>query len=57
MKNKFSKKEIENIILRKLESHPGDAPWSCVKCYHNEPCIEAEILHLALKAIRGINSE
>lgn len=43
--------EIKKVIERRLESHPGDAPWSCSLCYHNRPCYDREILTLALKGL------
>ena len=38
-------KEIENRLIR----HPGDAPWSCIDCYHNRPCMDKKVLVAALK--------
>ena len=40
-----------NEAKRELEKHPGDAPWSCVECYHNRPCTEQVILRYALSGM------
>lgn len=45
----MDKKLIIQEIKRRLERHPGDAPWSCIECYHCRPCVEKEILLAALK--------
>lgn len=42
---------LMNEILRRLERHPGDAPWSCVECYHGRPCIDSQILRAALSRV------
>lgn len=34
-------------VRRRLERHPGDAPWSCIECYHSRPCTERVILEAA----------
>lgn len=47
------KTEILAEINRRMEYHPGDAPWSCVKCYHNQPCVDREILILASKQLKS----
>ena len=49
----FSNKEVLNEIERRLESHPGDAPWSCTECYHNRPCIDRKILEAAKRQLEG----
>lgn len=44
----------ENVLVkieRDLEYHPGDAPWSCLDCYHGRPCQEKEILLAARELI------
>lgn len=38
------KAEVIATIKRRLQSHPGDAPWSCVACYHGNFCPEQKIL-------------
>jgi hypothetical protein len=48
----FSKDKLIREIHRRLEKHPGDAPWSCVECYHNKPCLDADILRLAMIALK-----
>ena len=35
-----------------LERHPGDAPWSCVECYHNRPCTKQTIYEFALRSMK-----
>lgn len=42
--------KVKAEIERRLKSHPGDAPWGCVECYHGRPCIDREIL-MAAKAV------
>lgn len=41
----------KNMVLTeinyRLQRHPGDAPWSCLDCYNNRPCVIREILLLA----------
>ncbi|MBS0219182.1 MAG: hypothetical protein JSR91_00420 [Proteobacteria bacterium] len=39
-------------ISRRLEKHPGDAPWSCIDCYHGKACDEAQILRAAYRELR-----
>jgi hypothetical protein len=41
----------KNKIMSKLKYHPGDAPWSCVECYHGKKCVEKTILTYALSYI------
>src|SRR5229473_3031818 len=43
---------VEREIAKRLEKHPGDAPWSCVECYHGRPCVERDILVAAQEAQR-----
>ena len=45
----MQRQQILDEINRRLKKHPGDAPWSCIECYHNKPCVEKEIL-MAAKA-------
>lgn len=45
----LTKKEVLLALEKKLEYHPGDAPWGCVKCYHGRPCVDAVILRAAYK--------
>jgi hypothetical protein len=44
-------KSVKDVIKERLEYHPGDAPWSCVECYHGRPCVDRKILLLALQAL------
>lgn len=37
---------------KELEKHPGDAPWSCVECYHGRPCTKALIYLYAVEAMK-----
>jgi len=46
-------KEAIKRINRSLERHPGDAPWSCVECYHNRPCVDRVILMAAKEKLEG----
>ena len=48
---KFSDAIIIAEINRRLTKHPGDAPWSCVECYHGRPCKDAQILRAALACL------
>lgn len=34
-------------VWDQLRYHPGDAPWSCVECYHGRPCVKRVILKAA----------
>ena len=49
---------IEEEALRKVKAeltrHPGDAPWSCLDCYHNRPCIDKLIYKLAEKELENL---
>lgn len=47
-------KQILEKIQKELEKHPGDASWSCVECYHGNPCIDKQILKLAANQLYGI---
>lgn len=47
-----SKKDILAEIKKRLVYHPGDAPWSCVECYHGRPCMDREILEAAKAYLR-----
>jgi hypothetical protein len=48
----MNKTKIIKEIESRLEYHPGDAPWSCVECYHCRECVEKEILTAALKYLK-----
>jgi hypothetical protein len=39
--------EIIARINKRLEAHPGDAPWSCTECYHGRYCADRAILTAA----------
>lgn len=39
---------------KELERHPGDAPWSCVDCYHGRDCSKKIIYRYAVKAIEAV---
>jgi hypothetical protein len=39
-------------VERRLQRHPGDAPWSCVECYHGRPCVDRDILNAALRYLK-----
>jgi hypothetical protein len=45
------KEKARERIRKELERHPGDAPWSCVECYHSRPCIEKVMLLAAQKEL------
>lgn len=53
------KDDVLAKIHRDLEYHPGDAPWSCLDCYHGRPCREREILLAArdLISAEGLSDE
>lgn len=43
----FKTEYILAEVKERLRRHPGDAPWSCVECYHNRPCKDRQILKAA----------
>lgn len=43
--------EARERIRRELLRHPGDAPWSCVECYHGRPCVDKVIYEAAQKEL------
>lgn len=47
---------IKEEIEKRMEFHPGDAPWGCPKCYHLVPCVDREILILASKALKVLDA-
>jgi hypothetical protein len=48
--------DLKTEIKRRLERHPGDAPWSCIECYHNRPCKDRQILDMALRGLGCLES-
>ena len=46
MSSHFTTKQIKAEVEKRLQRHPGDAPWSCIECYHGRPCLEKEMLQL-----------
>ena len=48
-----TKEDVLKEIARRLEYHPGDAPWSCVECYPGRPCVDREILLAAKRQLEG----
>lgn len=47
----MDKETILKEIDRRMQRHPGDAPWSCIECYKGQPCVEKEILEAAKKQL------
>jgi hypothetical protein len=45
--SRFKAEDVLKEVVRRLRAHPGDAPWSCVECYHSRPCKERQILEAA----------
>lgn len=47
-------REAYRIAKKELERHPGDAPWSCVECYHNRPCTKKIIYSAAVTHLKSL---